>query len=657
MAEPNTGTAYDVGGENKRVVPFTIQQREWLSKFHNIGILFFSTITTLRLITDHQTDMVAGCFENFAIYSYDSDSMEIDDGENYLRPNNVDQYTAGRWILRAKFDGGNIELKFYNLRADFPNEGGETYLYIDKSNGRLYRWSNFVGEYIGMSVNYSLDSGMLGGQLPVYYKDVMQVNSLPLDNQLTTVIYELLQQDGDKSPYTLWAWDGLQWNGVGGSTSETDPLFQQWLLTADIVESVTSTDNHIVVDNADPKNPSLSFQLVDNENLLTDDELAVVQVTSGINTGDQVGDGVTITGAGTDEDPFVATNTSLWQQKENVILNDWFQPSTGELQVIHDELYMYGLIPDRSYWSSSEVSQTSAYTFNMGTNALISELKDNPSGGYEAKIRTFITTEIHDLRESSSYGSFIFKVVDNGTDYTYWEAIFKNTQPSPWSNLAVLIGTTSTDFGEGLNNTTEIIAIDGETLAYQIVNDGAVIVDNSQIIEPKNNKFIETADIIDIDKYLKKDTTLQNSDTPEDTSLFSFWKIGVGRVKIAFSELITNFRHSQLRELSWLGSGHVGTANKLFGSDANGLAKEYDLYSVSEITLLANGWTANSQTLTVNGLLATDDLTPYPKNKTDQDLWATSELFCSAHTTDSVTFTCVTTPISDIVILLKIQKR
>lgn len=45
----------------------------------------------------------------------------------------------------------------------------------------------------------------------------------------------------------------------------------------DAVKSVTSTDNHIVVDNTDHKNPSLSFQLVDNENLLTDDQLALVE--------------------------------------------------------------------------------------------------------------------------------------------------------------------------------------------------------------------------------------------------------------------------------------------------------------------------------------------------------------------------------------------
>jgi hypothetical protein len=61
----------------------------------------------------------------------------------------------------------------------------------------------------------------------------------------------------------------------------------QGALADSSVQSVTSTDNHIVVDNTDAINPVLSFQLVDNENLLTDDELAIVQATSGENTGDQ----------------------------------------------------------------------------------------------------------------------------------------------------------------------------------------------------------------------------------------------------------------------------------------------------------------------------------------------------------------------------------
>jgi hypothetical protein len=54
-----------------------------------------------------------------------------------------------------------------------------------------------------------------------------------------------------------------------------------------IVETITSANNNISIDSTDPANPELTWQLVDNQNLLTDDEIAVVQATSGTNTGDQ----------------------------------------------------------------------------------------------------------------------------------------------------------------------------------------------------------------------------------------------------------------------------------------------------------------------------------------------------------------------------------
>jgi hypothetical protein len=220
----------------------------------------------------------------------------------------------------------------------------------------------------------------------------------------------------DKIPYY---WNGLLWRDFGGST--------------DAVESVTSTDNHIVVDNTDSLNPSLSFQLVDNENLLTDDELVVVQNTSGTNTGDQ-----------------------------------------------------------------------------------------------------------------------------------------------------------------------------------------------------------------DLTPYLKKDTTLQSSDTPEDTSLFSFWKIGVGRVKIAFSELITNVMHSQLGGLDWLTSGHTGTANKLFGSDANGLAKEYTPCML--VTSSANSGTinlgVNTTTVLSTVLSSSHTITVTPTAPTDFTTAQLAQLdFTTATTTPSITLT------------------
>lgn len=47
-----------------------------------------------------------------------------------------------------------------------------------------------------------------------------------------------------------------------------------------------------------------------DENFVTDAQLTVIQNTSGTNTGDQVGDGVTITGSGTIGDPFVAVSGS-----------------------------------------------------------------------------------------------------------------------------------------------------------------------------------------------------------------------------------------------------------------------------------------------------------------------------------------------------------
>lgn len=71
------------------------------------------------------------------------------------------------------------------------------------------------------------------------------------------------------------------------------------------VQSVTSTDNHIIINNDIPNNPTLSFLLVDNENLLTDDELAVVQATSGTNTGDQ-----DLSGLQTKEDALLETEST-----------------------------------------------------------------------------------------------------------------------------------------------------------------------------------------------------------------------------------------------------------------------------------------------------------------------------------------------------------
>lgn len=303
----------------------------------------------------------------------------------------------------------------------------------------------------------------------------------------------------------------------------------------------------------------------------------------GVNEKKRIGDGLTITGSGTAEDPFVAVSSSLWQQKQNEILNQLWVPSTGELQVIHDVLYANGI--DLTFggmkkcWSSCDVDVLTAYYFDMSTDSIGIDDKEQSVGLSVIRCNKFTTTETLSLGELTNHGGYVFYIVNNGADFTYWEA-FKTDNYSAWHGTGswFYTGTTSQSFGEGENNTNEIIALDEYhfTLAYR-VRSIPITVDNSQIIEPKNERFIETADIIDIDKYLKKDTTLQTSDTPEETSLFSFWKIGIGRVKIAWSDLLNTLHHNRLIDLDWLSSGHTGNDNKIFGSDALGVAKEYAL--------------------------------------------------------------------------------
>lgn len=100
----------------------------------------------------------------------------------------------------------------------------------------------------------------------------------------------------------------------------------------------------------------------------------------------------------------------------------------------------------------------------------------------------------------------------------------------------------------------------------------------------------------DLTPYLLADTTLQTGGTPEDTSLFSFWKIGVGRLKIAWSDLLNTISHNQLMGLDWLTSGHTGTANTIAGFDASGDAKEYTQESLQTQNATTN---ATSGTITL----------------------------------------------------------
>jgi len=152
----------------------------------------------------------------------------------------------------------------------------------------------------------------------------------------------------------------------------------------------------------------------------------------------------------------------------NKSFDDWFLPSRYELQKIYDELYLYdiGNIDHvRSYWSSTEYNATLSMVITMSIGSLQYFQKSSSTVRTRA-CRSFTTTDIYNLRDVGPAGGWIFHIVDNGGgSYTYYEAASTDqSSDQPWSNVVdASLGTTSTDIGEGINNTIEIINQSGHT--------------------------------------------------------------------------------------------------------------------------------------------------------------------------------------------------
>lgn len=75
------------------------------------------------------------------------------------------------------------------------------------------------------------------------------------------------------------------------------------------------------------------------------------------------------------------------------------------------------------------------------------------------------------------------------------------------------------------------------------------------------------------------------------------------------------------------------------------------------ITLTASGWSSNSQTVTVNGVLATgQNVHLSPTSKADGDAWAAAGCWCTTQGSDSLNFTCETVPTQDIELNIEMQE-
>lgn len=76
-------------------------------------------------------------------------------------------------------------------------------------------------------------------------------------------------------------------------------------------------------------------------------------------------------------------------------------------------------------------------------------------------------------------------------------------------------------------------------------------------------------------------------------------------------------------------------------------------------TLTTSGWSSNSQTVTVNGVVADTSaqlITVSPANKASATAWGEAGVFCSAQGTNSLTFVCDSAPSANISVNISIQE-
>lgn len=135
------------------------------------------------------------------------------------------------------------------------------------------------------------------------------------------------------NPVINIAVDGITITGTGTSG---DPLVAS--IPPSGVQSVTGN----IVDNTDPANPVVDQVNSDWNAVSGVEEILNKPTISGSNTGDQVGDGVTITGTGTPVDPFVAVVPPSGVQSVSGLDTDNTDPANPVINLAVDGVTITG---------------------------------------------------------------------------------------------------------------------------------------------------------------------------------------------------------------------------------------------------------------------------------------------------------------------------
>lgn len=104
----------------------------------------------------------------------------------------------------------------------------------------------------------------------------------------------------------------------------------------------------------------------------------------------------------------------------------------------------------------------------------------------------------------------------------------------------------------------------------------------------------------------------------------------------------------------------TGTAGQLVGFDVSGNATPVaaPMPKAHKVTLSASGWAGNSQTVTVQGVVADETaqfIQPMPAIAS-QAAYMAAGIYCSGQAANSLTFTCQTAPTENITVYVVMQE-
>lgn len=228
--------------------------------------------------------------------------------------------------------------------------------------------------------------------------------------------------------------------------------------------------------------------------------------------------------------------------------------------------------------------------------------------------------------------------------------------------------TTATKYSSGTKNYASVFWMDGSTKQNTLVS--------GTNIAPVNNQSLLQGSNLSFGTVVYGETSTASSTSIKTVNIvgggcFSFWDSALLVVKFVNGNDAGNLYlnvDGWGESYIWSNAGYISSSNPLTLNSGDIVVFFWDAYNqlfyyvtrsddiadyatsagtAWSTTLSASAWSNNEQTVTVGGVTASNTVIVSPAPASFED-YRTAVIYCSAQSTDSLTFTCSTTPTTNI---------